>query len=82
MVNVLGISLEKFMDIDYTQYRQVIKDGISDPDKRRKHKFKMMEFIINNEDELAWAKELQHKFCDFMAKITDYDWKAAMRHVT
>jgi hypothetical protein len=42
----------------------------------------MMEFIINNEDELAWAKELQHKFCDFMAKITDYDWKAAMRYVT
>jgi hypothetical protein len=82
MVNILGITLEKFMDIDYTQYRQVLKDGLSHPDKRRKLKFKMMEFIINNEDDLALAKEFQQHFCEFMAKTTDYDWKAAMRYVT
>ena len=44
------------MDIDYMQYRKALKDGLSDPDKRRKLKFKMMEFIINNDDDLALAK--------------------------
>jgi hypothetical protein len=41
----------------------------------------MMEFIINNEDDLALAKEFQLTFWEFMAKTTDYDWKAAMRYV-
>ncbi len=59
----------------------MLKDGLSDLDKRRKLKFKMMEFIINNEYDLALAKELQLTFWEFMAKTTDYDWKAAMRYV-
>lgn len=59
----------------------MLKDGLSDLDKRRKLKFKMMEFIINNEDDLALAKR-QLPFWEFMAKTTDYDWKAAMRYVT